>query len=97
MTNSTPAIPFTARPPFDLAPGRPSTLRGGLIWPLTSLGTMGELSGDLFWEAAPATAEVRRAPIGPGLWPGPRRQARRAGRDTPGLCLSSGAGKFHAV
>jgi hypothetical protein len=23
--------------------------------------------------------EVRRAPIGPGLWPGPRRQARRVG------------------
>jgi hypothetical protein len=26
-------------------------------------------------------SEVRCAPIGPGLWPGPRRQARRAGRD----------------
>jgi len=25
-------------------------------------------------------AEVRRAPLGPGLWPGPRRQARWAGR-----------------
>jgi hypothetical protein len=24
--------------------------------------------------------EVRRAPTGPGLWPGPRRQARWAGR-----------------
>jgi hypothetical protein len=24
--------------------------------------------------------EVRRAPLGPGLWPGPRRQARRVGR-----------------
>ena len=26
------------------------------------------------------TPEVRRAPIGPGLWPGPRRQGRRVGR-----------------
>jgi hypothetical protein len=28
--------------------------------------------------------EVRRAPIGPGLWPGPRRQARWAGRGLQG-------------
>src|SRR5215472_15836972 len=27
-----------------------------------------------------AACEVRRAPFGPGLWPGPRRQARWAGR-----------------
>ena len=26
------------------------------------------------------STEVRRAPIGPGLWPGPRRQARWVGR-----------------
>ena len=26
------------------------------------------------------TVEVRRARFGPGLWPGPRRQARWAGR-----------------
>ena len=26
------------------------------------------------------SAKVRRAPIGPGLWPGPRRQARWVGR-----------------
>jgi len=27
-----------------------------------------------------SNARVRRAPIGPALWPGPRRQARWAGR-----------------
>jgi hypothetical protein len=31
------------------------------------------------------TAGVRRARFGLGRWPGPRRQARRADRDTPGL------------
>ena len=31
-------------------------------------------------EAALAPDEIRRAPIGPGLLPGPRRQARWVGR-----------------
>ena len=34
--------------------------------------------------------EVRRAPIGPGLWPGPRRQARWAGGASPDNARRSG-------
>ena len=32
-------------------------------------------------------SQVRRARSGPGLWPGPRRQARWVGRDTPRLVV----------
>src|SRR6266702_1827354 len=37
--------------------------------------------------------QVRRAPIGPGLWPGPRRQARWAGRGLQGQRRAAGASR----
>jgi hypothetical protein len=61
---------FTSRSPL----GHHSTSHQGDLQPSEEInlaahlaGHQGELSGDLFGEAAPATAEVRRAPIGPGL------------------------------
>jgi hypothetical protein len=38
-------------------------------------------------------AKVRRAPFGPGLWPGPRRQARWAGRGLQGQRRAAGASR----
>ena len=40
-----------------------------------------------------ATREVRRARSGPGLWPGPRRQARWAGRGLRGQRRAEGASR----
>jgi hypothetical protein len=36
----------------------------------------------LAWEGVPGPSSVSRALLGPGLWPGPRRQARWGGRDS---------------
>ena len=51
-------------------------------------------------EAALAPDEIRRAPIGPGLWSGPRRQARWVGRGLRVICalaLSAWELDCHAV
>jgi hypothetical protein len=45
----------------------------------------GTANNNVFLRDPKLTAGGRRARFGPGLWPGPRRQARRVGRDTPGL------------
>ena len=43
--------------------------------------------------AVAITIEVRRARSGPGLWPGPRRQARWAGRGLQGQRRAAGASR----
>ncbi len=40
-----------------------------------------------------ATTEARRARFGPGLWPGPCRQARRVGRGLQGQRRAAGASR----
>ena len=45
------------------------------------------------WLLHSAAVHVRRAPIGPGLWPGPRRQARWAGRGLRGQRRAAGASR----
>jgi hypothetical protein len=42
---------------------------------------------------ATGLAEVRRARFGPGLWPGPRRQARWVGRGLRGQRRAAGASR----
>jgi len=49
--------------------------------------------GPIFRQASYPAAEVRRAPVGPGLRPGPRRQARRVCRGLRGQRRAAGASR----